>query len=86
MVTQYAVPEAATREVLWKKMFLEISQNSQENTCELKRLFFNKVAGLRLDKYVLIMNALISIGISDIYLKVTIKKNGRSQNFDFLDL
>ena len=25
--------EAATRAVLWKKMFLEISQNSQENTC-----------------------------------------------------
>ena len=26
-------PEAATGGVLWKKMFLEISQNSQENTC-----------------------------------------------------
>ena len=25
--------EAATRGVLWDKMFLEISQNSQENTC-----------------------------------------------------
>ena len=25
--------EAATRGVLWKKVFLEISQNSQENTC-----------------------------------------------------
>ena len=25
--------EAATRGVLWKKMFLGISQNSQENTC-----------------------------------------------------
>ena len=25
--------EAAIRGVLWKKMFLEISQNSQENTC-----------------------------------------------------
>ena len=25
--------EAATRSVLWKKVFLEISQNSQENTC-----------------------------------------------------
>ena len=24
--------EAATRDVLWKKVFLEISQNSQENT------------------------------------------------------
>ena len=28
-----AVPEAGTRGVLRKKMFLEISQNSQENTC-----------------------------------------------------
>ena len=28
-----------------KKVFLEISQNSQENTCA--RVFFNKVAGLR---------------------------------------
>ena len=28
-----------------KKVFLEISQNSQENTCA--RLFFDKVAGLR---------------------------------------
>ena len=26
-------PEAATRGVLWKNVFLEISQNSQENTC-----------------------------------------------------
>ena len=26
-------PEAATKSVLCKKMFLEISQNSQENTC-----------------------------------------------------
>ena len=25
--------EAATEGVLWKKMFLEILQNSQENTC-----------------------------------------------------
>ena len=29
-----------------KKVFLEILQNSQENTCA--RAFFNKVAGLRL--------------------------------------
>ena len=27
------VTEAATRGVLWKELFLEISQNSQENTC-----------------------------------------------------
>ena len=33
--------EAATRGVLCKTVFLEISQNSQEN-----RVFFNKVAGL----------------------------------------
>ena len=26
-------PEAATRDVLWKRVFLEISQNSPENTC-----------------------------------------------------
>ena len=35
--------EAATGGALWKKMFLEISQNSQENTCA--RDFFNKVVG-----------------------------------------
>ena len=33
-------------EVFCKKMFLEISQNSQENTCA--RVFFSIVAGLRL--------------------------------------
>ena len=51
--------EVATRGVLIKKVFLEISQNSQENTCSRVRnftqftgkhlfqsLFFNKVAGL----------------------------------------
>ena len=27
------IPEAATGGVLYKKVFLEISQNSQENTC-----------------------------------------------------
>ena len=37
--------EAATRGVLCQKVFLEISQNSQENTCA--RVFFNTVAGLR---------------------------------------
>ena len=36
-------PEAATRGVLQKKIFLEISQNSQENTCA-RDFFF---AGLR---------------------------------------
>ena len=29
-----------------KKVFLEISQNSQENTCARDLCFFNKVAGL----------------------------------------
>ena len=33
--------EAATGEALWEKVFLEISQNSQENTCA--SLFFNKL-------------------------------------------
>ena len=27
------IPEGVTRDVLWKKVFLEISQNSPENTC-----------------------------------------------------
>ena len=38
--------EAATRGVLWNKVFLEISQNSQENTCA-RVPFFNKAAVLR---------------------------------------
>ena len=37
--------EAATRGVLQKKAFLEISQNSQENTFA-RVSFFNKVAGI----------------------------------------
>ena len=37
-------PKAATKCVLWKKVFLEISQISQENTCA-RVSFFNKVAG-----------------------------------------
>ena len=32
------------------------------------------------------INRLISKGMSNIYLKVTIKKNWRSQNFEFLSL
>ena len=32
------------------------------------------------------INRLISKGMSNIYLKVTIEKNGCSQNFDFLRL
>ena len=37
--------EAVVQRCSVKKVFLEISQNSQENTCA--RVFFNKVAGLR---------------------------------------
>ena len=33
MITLYSNSEAATKGVLCKKVFLEISQNSQENTC-----------------------------------------------------
>ena len=39
------VSEAVARWCSVKKVFLEISQNLQENTCV--RVFFNKVAGLR---------------------------------------
>ena len=39
------VIEAATGVVLQKNVFLEISQNSQEDTCA-KVSFFNKVEGL----------------------------------------
>ena len=38
-------PEAVVRRCSVKKVFLKISQNSQENTCA--RVFFNKGAGLR---------------------------------------
>ena len=48
------VSEAATGGVLWKKVFLEISQNSHQSTCaralflvKLQAFFFSKVAGLR---------------------------------------
>ena len=33
LIRFWEVTEAATRAVLWKKVFLEISKNSQENTC-----------------------------------------------------
>ena len=46
--------QAATGGFLLKNMFLEISQNSKENTCArvsfLISLFFNKIAGLTLLK------------------------------------
>ena len=38
--------EAVTRRCFIKKLFLEISQNSQEKTCT-RLFFFNKIAGLR---------------------------------------
>ena len=40
--------ETATRGVLWKKVFLEILQNSKKNTCA--DFFFDKVAGVRITK------------------------------------
>ena len=40
-------------------------------------MFFSSIKGI---------NRLISKGMSNIYLKVTISKNWRSQNFDFLSL
>ena len=40
-------------------------------------MFFNSVKEI---------NRLLSKGMTNIYLKVTIKKNWRSQNFDFLSL
>ena len=50
MIYKNLLTEAATRGVLWKKGFLEISQYSQENTCA-KSLFFSKVAGLGVQLY-----------------------------------
>ena len=44
-LAELAVTKAATGGVLWKKMFLKISQISQGNTCVGS--LFNKVAGLR---------------------------------------
>ena len=41
--------EADTRGALSEKLFSEISQNSQENTCA-RVSFFNKVAGLSISE------------------------------------
>ena len=47
-------------------------------------MFFNSIKEInRLRKEI---NRLLSKGMSDIYLKVTIEKNSLSQNFDFLGL
>ena len=44
-----SVTEAATRGILCKKVFLEISQNSQENTCaRVPTLIKLQVSGLQL--------------------------------------
>ena len=43
---QVQFPEAVVWRCSVEKVFLEISQNSQENTCA-RVSFFNKVAGLR---------------------------------------
>ena len=39
--------DAVARRCSVKKVFLEIWQNSQENTCACQSLYFNKVAGLK---------------------------------------
>ena len=36
---------AATRDIQWKKVFLEISQNSQKNTCARLSFLIKKRAG-----------------------------------------
>ena len=42
--------EAATRGVLWKKVFLEYSQNSQENICaRVSTLIKLQVSGMQLN-------------------------------------
>ena len=42
----HALSEAATRGVLCKKLFLEVSQNSQENTCATGlQLFYKRESG-----------------------------------------
>ena len=46
LFSQKVLSEAATRDVLLKKVFLKISQNSQKNTCT-RVSFLIKVASLR---------------------------------------
>ena len=43
LVVNIALSEAATKGVLYKKLFLKSSQNSQEKTCAT--VFFNKFEG-----------------------------------------
>ena len=47
-------------------------------------MFFNLIK--EIDRLRKETNRLLSKGMSDIYLKITIKKNWLSQNFDFLSL
>ena len=48
-------------------------------------MFFNSIK--KIDRLRKEINTLLSTGMSNIYLKVTIEeKNWRSQNFDFVDL
>ena len=47
-------------------------------------MFFNSIK--EIDRLRKETNRLLSKGMSDIYLKITIKKNWLSQNFDFLSL
>ena len=49
-LTMLKAPEAATRGVLCKKVFLEISQNSQENAC-VRVSFFKKLQAQGLHRY-----------------------------------
>ena len=46
MLPVYPCPEAVVQKCSVEKVFLQISQNSQENTCA-RVSFFDKVAGLR---------------------------------------
>ena len=47
-------------------------------------MFFNSLK--EINKLRKEINRLLSKGMSNIYLKVTIEKNSRSRNFDFLGL
>ena len=54
-------------------------------------MFFNSINEINrlrkeINRFRKEINMLLSKGMSNIYLKVTIDKNWRSQNFDFLSL
>ena len=50
ILSSHEGPEAVMQRCSVKKLFLEILQNSQENTCPTVS-FFNEVAGLSLQLY-----------------------------------